>query len=308
VENLTGVFFNIVHSSFVDGYGVRTTLFLKGCPLRCLWCCNPEGQKFEPELKFIAPDCNGCGKCVEICPEGAISVNTEDPKQKLTIDRKKCTVCGKCVDACALNAFDIVGKPMTVEEVMKIIMKDEYYYRKSGGGVTIGGGEATSQPDFTLALVRACHENYLHVAIDTCGFTTTETGLKALEEADLLLFDVKGIDPVQHKNNTGVSNDLILKNLRHLDSIGKSIIIRYPFIPGYNDSRETVEAIVAELEKLQHIERVDIIGYHEYSKTRYKELGMPYPLEHVKNTVTNEQLESVKQYFIQHGLNTQLGG
>ena len=303
----TGVIFNIVHSSFVDGYGIRTTIFLKGCPLRCLWCCNPEGQKFEPELKFIAPDCDGCGKCIGVCPTGAIAFDPETPG-KITVDRSKCTVCGKCVEACPKRALEIVGTTMTVDEVMKIVQKDEFFYRKSGGGLTIGGGEATAQPDFTLALVRACHENYIHVAIDTCGLTTTETGLKALEEADLLLYDVKGIDPAQHKSNTGVSNELILKNLKHLDSMGKSIIIRYPFIPGYNDSPETVEAIVALLETLEHVERVDIIGYHEYSRTRYKELGMPYPLEHVKNTVTNEKLEAVKQYFIQHGLNTQLGG
>lgn len=306
-SRLTGVVFNIVHSSFVDGYGIRTTVFLKGCPLRCLWCCNPEGQKFEPELKFVAPDCSSCGKCVEICPVGALAINP-DPEQKLFIDREKCTMCGKCADACAVNAFGIIGKRMTVDEVMKIVCKDEYYYRKSGGGLTIGGGEATAQPDFTLALVRACKENYIHVAIDTCGFTTTENGRKALEEADLLLYDVKGIDPAEHRRNTGVSNEIILDNLKRLDSMGKPIIIRYPFIPGYNDSQETIKAIAALLEKLKSVQRVDIIGYHEYSKTRYKELGMQYPLEHIKSTPTNERLESVKTIFEQHGLKTQLGG
>ena len=306
--NLTGVVFNIVNSSFVDGYGIRTTVFLKGCPLRCLWCCNPEGQKFNPELKFVAPLCTGCGKCMEFCPVGAIARNAEDPEQKLIIDREKCTACGKCVDVCPEDAFDIFGKHMTVEEVMEIIKRNEAFFHNSGGGVTIGGGEATSQADFTLALIRECKEDYIHTAVDTCGYTTTEKGLAVLDEADLLLFDVKGIDPLQHKKNTGVSNEIILENLRRRDSLGKPVIIRYPFIPGYNDSPENIEATVALLETLKTVERVDIIGYHEYSKSKYKELGKPYPLEHVKNTITNERLESVKEYFEQHGLRTQLGG
>jgi len=309
VQDLTGVVFDIVHSSFVDGPGVRTTVFLKGCPLRCLWCCNPEGQKFDPELKFIAANCNSCGKCTEICPAGAISLNAAEPEQKLAVDRNLCTMCGKCVDACPENAFGYFGKRMTVEEVMKILIRDQTYYSRSGGGVTIGGGEATAQPDFALALIRECRENYIHTAVDTCGYTTTEKGLAVLEEADLLLFDVKGIDPLAHKKNTGVSNEIILENLRRFNDSGKPIIIRYPFIPGYNDSEENVEATIALLENMKSIERVDIIGYHEYSKIKYRELGRPYPLAHMgKNTLTEETLEAVKLRFEQHGLHTQLGG
>ena len=309
MQDLTGVVFDIVHGSFVDGPGVRTTVFLKGCPLRCLWCCNPEGQKPEPELKFIASNCSGCGKCIDVCPVGAIGSNAAEPEQKLTIDRSLCVMCGKCVDVCPDRALGYFGKRMTVEEVMKILLKDQTYYSRSGGGVTIGGGEATAQPDFTLALIRECKENYIHTAVDTCGYTTTPAGLAALEEADLLLFDVKGIDPIEHQRNTGVSNEIILNNLRRFNSIGKPIIIRIPFIPGYNDSRENIEATVALLEKMESIERVDIIGYHEYSKIKYRELGRPYPLAHIgKNPLTDETLEAVKQYFEQHGLHTQLGG
>ena len=265
--------------------------------MRCLWCCNPEGQKADPELKFIAADCNSCGKCIEECPIGAILLNATAPEQKLAIDRDKCTVCGRCADFCPEGAFGIVGKYMTVEEVMEIIRKNEAFYRQSGGGVTIGGGEATLQSEFTLALIRECKEDYIHTAVDTCGYTTTAEGLAVLEGADLLLFDLKGMDFHEHKKNTGVSNEIILDNLRRLDSLRKSIIIRYPFIPGYNDSQENIEATVALLENMKSIERVDIIGYHEYSKTRYKELGMPYPLAHVKNTLTNERLESVETIF-----------
>ncbi len=309
MQSITGIVFDIVHGSFVDGPGVRTTVFLKGCPLRCLWCCNPEGQKFEPELKFVAANCTGCGKCLDVCPVGAIRVNTEEPEQKLIIDREACTVCGKCVDVCPEGAFGYFGKRMTVEEVMKIVKRDQTYYSRSGGGMTIGGGEVTAQPDFALALLRECREDFIHTAVDTCGYTTSEKGLAVLEEADLLLFDIKGIDPDAHKRNTGVSNEIILNNLRRFNDAGKPIIIRYPFIPGYNDSRENVEATVALLENMKSIERVDIIGYHEYSKIKYKELGRQYPLSHMgKNTLTQETLETVKEYFEQHGLHTQLGG
>lgn len=309
MKGATGVIFNIVHGSFVDGYGVRTTIFLKGCPLRCLWCCNPEGQKFDPELKFISADCIKCGKCIDVCPTAAIAYNVAEPEKKLAIDRDKCTVCGKCVDACFKGALEIIGKYMTVGEVMDIIKKDEIFYRQSGGGVTIGGGEATSQPEFTLALIRECKKNYIHTAVDTCGFTMTDEGFAALEEADLLLFDLKGMDPQEHEKNTGVSNEIILNNLRRLDSFKKPIIIRIPLIPGHNDSEENIEKTAAFLSNLKHIERVDIIPYHKYGKIKYNEIGKAYPLEHLENDViTPEALNGVIQAFTRHGLHVQTGG
>ena len=305
----TGVIFNIVHGSFVDGYGIRTTVFLKGCPLRCLWCCNVEGQECEPELKFVAADCSRCGKCIGACPAGAIAFNVSAPEQKLAIDRDKCTVCGKCIDACFKGALELVGKTMTVDEVMTIIKKDEIFYRQSGGGVTIGGGEATAQPEFSLALLRECRKNYIHTAVDTCGYTATEEGFAVMEEADLLLFDLKGMDPVEHEKNTGVSNEIILGNLLRLDSLKKPIIIRIPLIPGYNDSRENLEATAALLGELKSIERVDIIAYHDYGKIKYDELGKTYPLQHVrKDGMTQDALAAVKLIFEQHGLRVQFGG
>lgn len=304
-----GVVFNIVQGSFVDGYGLRTTVFLKGCPLRCLWCCNVEGQKNEPELKFVAANCDNCGKCIETCPVGAIALNIAAPEKKLLVDRDKCTMCGKCVDICIKGAFEIIGKTMTVDEVMTIIKKNEMFYRQSGGGVTIGGGEATAQPNFTLALVRECKKNYIHIAIDTCGFTTTPAGIAALEEADLLLFDLKGMDPQAHLNNTGVANEIILENLCRLDMLNKSIIIRIPLIPGYNDSKENIEAAADFLGKLKSIERVDIIAYHEYGKIKYDELGIAYPLQHVRNdSVTQDALDDVKRILEHRGLHVQFGG
>jgi len=305
----TGVIFNIVRGSFVDGYGVRTTIFLKGCPLRCLWCCNPEGQKADPELKFITANCTKCGKCIDICPTAAIAYNIADPDKKLAIDRDKCTVCGKCVDVCFTGALEIIGKIMTIEEVMNNIKKDEIFYRQSGGGVTIGGGEATSQPKFTLALIRECKKNYIHTAVDTCGFTVTEDGFAALEEADLLLFDLKGMDPHEHKKNTGVPNEIILNNLCRLDNSKKPIIIRIPLIPGHNDSKENIEKTEDFLRSLKHIERVDIIPYHKYGKIKYIEIGRTHPLEkHENDVISPEALNGVIQTFTRHGLNVQIGG
>jgi len=305
----TGVVFNIVHGSFVDGYGVRTTVFLKGCPLRCLWCSNVEGQKAGPELKFVAADCNKCGRCIDVCPVGAIALDIAAAGQELSIDRDVCTACGKCTDVCFKGALEIVGKIMTVDEIMTIIRKDEIFYRKSGGGVTIGGGEATAQPEFTLALLRECRRNYIHTALDTCGYTVAADGLAALAEADLLLFDVKGMEPHDHERNTGVSNEIILENLRWLDSLKKPVVVRIPLIPGYNDSRENIEATAGFLEGLQSVERVDIIAYHEYGKIKYDELGKVYPLPHIrKDTLTQEALAEVKRIFEKRGLCVQFGG
>ncbi|NLM46647.1 MAG: glycyl-radical enzyme activating protein [Firmicutes bacterium] len=307
--SLTGVIFNIVRGSFVDGYGLRTTVFLKGCPLRCLWCCNPEGQKFEPELKFVAANCTLCGKCINVCPTGAIAKNVATPDKKLAIDRNKCTMCGKCVDVCFENALDIIGKRMTVDEVMAIVKKDEMYYQQSGGGVTIGGGEPTAQPEFTLALIRECKKNYIHTAVDTCGYTVTDEGFAVLAEADLLLFDIKGLDPAEHKKNTGVSNEVIIDNLRRLNSLKKSIIIRIPLIPGHNDSEDNIEKTAAFLSSLKQVERVDIIPYHKYGKIKYGEIGMIYPLEHLANDfITPEAQEKAIQTFARHGLRAQIGG
>jgi len=307
--SMTGIIFNIVRGSFVDGYGLRTTIFLKGCPLRCLWCCNPEGQKIEPELKFVAANCTMCGKCINVCPTGAIASNVALPTHKLAIDRDKCSMCGECVNVCFTGALEIIGKHMTVDEVMEIIKKDEMYYQQSGGGVTIGGGEPTVQPEFTLALIRECKKNYIHTAVDTCGYTVTDKGLAVLEEADLILLDIKGMNPQEHTKNTGVSNEIILNNLRRLDSLNKSIIIRIPLIPGHNDSEGNIEKTAAFLSNIKHIERVDIIPYHKYGKIKYAEIGMAYPLEHLENDfISQETLDNVILIFTHHGLHVQIGG
>ena len=298
----TGIVFHIIHGSFVDGYGIRTTVFLKGCPLRCVWCCNPEGQLGNAEIKFTTSLCNTCGKCLKVCSLGAIQLEAEIIK----VNRGLCTNCGKCLEVCYTGALDYFGKCMTVDEVFNIVKTDEQYYRTSGGGVTIGGGEPTFQAAFTLAIVRKCRENYIHTAIDTCGYTHTEDGLKILEEADLLLYDLKHIDPIEHQKYTGVSNELIISNLEKMNNIGKSIIIRIPLIPGYNDSSENIQASAEFLSGLKSVERVDLLAYHIFGKIKYEQLGRKYPLNVL--SLSDEHLNNIKQTFENYGLKVQLGG
>jgi glycyl-radical enzyme activating protein len=306
MDNTKGLIFNIVHGSFVDGYGIRTTIFLKGCPLKCIWCCNPEGQAFNSELRVVSADCNGCGNCVSVCQEKAININKNVDKITVNIDRNLCNNCGKCIDVCYTGALSVYGQYFTVDEMFNIIKKDEQFYRSSGGGVTIGGGEATSQPDFTLNLIRKCKENYINTAVDTCGYVTSEKGLKALEEADLLLFDFKIFDEEEHLKYTGVSNKIIKENLKKLDAMGKSIIIRVPVIPGCSDSDENLNSIAEFLSKLKSIERVDILPVHEYGKAKYPEIGMKYKLN--VNPIPVKKQKEIVDLFTGYGLNAQIGG
>ena len=306
-NNIKGIVFHIIHGSFVDGHGVRTTVFLKGCPLRCLWCCNPEGQLGQLELKFTASECNGCGRCVQVCPSNAILLNPKSGDDKLKINRELCTNCGKCIEVCYTGALDYFGKYMTVEELFDIVRRDEKYYQASGGGVSIGGGEPTIQPAFTYALLRKCKDSGIHVAMDTCGYIATEEGLKILKEADLLLYDLKGIDPKQHLINTGVSNEIILKNLESLNAMKKPIIIRVPLIPGHVDSKQNIKAIAEFVSKLKSVERVDLLAYHNYGAVKYEQLGKAYRLNGLK-TQSQEQLDDIKYTFERYGLTVQLGG
>lgn len=306
MDNTKGLIFNIVHGSFVDGYGIRTTIFLKGCPLKCIWCCNPEGQAFNPELRVVSADCNGCGNCISACPQKAIRLDKNEDKFDVIVDRNLCDNCGKCIDNCYTGALSFYGKYYTVDEMFNIIKKDEQFYRSTGGGVTIGGGEATWYPDFTLNLIRKCKENYINAAVDTCGYVTSEKGLKALEEADLLLFDFKIFDEEEHIKYTGVSNKIIKENLTKLAEIGQHIIIRVPVIPGYSDSNENLNSIAEFLSKLKSIERVDILPVHEYGKAKYPEIGMEYKLN--VNPISMERQKEIVDLFKGYGLNAQIGG
>jgi len=306
MNEVKGLVFNIVRGSMVDGYGVRTTVFLKGCPMKCLWCCNVEGQSYVPELKVTEADCNGCGNCVAVCPENAIDICVSDSKVKLKADRRRCTNCMKCIDVCYTGALSRFGDYYTADEVMLILKRDIRYYSHSGGGVTIGGGEPTAQADFTLELIRKCREANIHVALDTCGLTTSDLGYQCLSEADLLLYDIKHLTSDIHKDLTGSPNEKIIDNLKRLDASGQHIIVRIPVIPSYNDSRENLNDIAKLLSGLKSLERLDLIGYHNYSMMKYEQLGREYPM--TIPAAGETYMKDVLKLFTDSGINAQLGG
>ncbi len=306
MANKRALIFHIIHGSFVDGHGIRTTVFLKGCPLRCLWCCNPEGQLSHNELKVSASLCNSCGRCLRVCPVNAIQLSNKKRGDKVRINRDLCNNCGKCIDVCFTGALSFFGKYYTVDELFEIVEKDKAYYRASGGGVTVGGGEPTFRAKFVRDFLKKCRENYIHTALDTCGYINNNEGVKALEEANLLLYDLKGLEPVQHKKCTSVSNEIILKNLKHLNYIGKDIIIRLPIIPGYTDSAKNLKDTAKLLAELKSVERVDLIAYHQYGSIKYKELGREFKLNLA--TPNAGRMDKIKAMFEQYGLKVQLGG
>lgn len=297
--------FNLVNGSFVDGPGIRTTIFLKGCRLRCKWCCNPEGQSFQPEMRFLAAHCrSGCSDCVSACPEGAIRWDTGT----LKIDRAKCIGCGRCETACFEDALRLFGKWYTPEDLMGRIRREKPYLTRSSGGVTIGGGEATCWSAFCQELIRLCHAEGIHTAIDSCGYPCTEETLAALDAADLVLFDLKGMDSARHQENTGAGNEEILRTFEHLRATNKPVIVRVPLVPGYNDSPEELAALGRLLRESPNVERVDLMPYHEYGVSKYKEIGLAYPLAGKVEPYSQDQVRQLLDFFRAYHPNVQIGG
>lgn len=266
-----GLVFDIKKFSLHDGPGIRTTVFLKGCGLRCWWCHNPESQHPRSELLLNPERCIACGACAEVCPEGAIAPD------RIT-DRARCTACGACVDACYAEARAIVGRTMTVEDVLAGILRDQPFYDQSAGGVTFSGGEPLLQPDFLAALLAVCHAHGLHTTVDTCGHVSTAALDRVREHVDLFLYDLKIMDEARHRQFTGASNTLLLHNLRHLAAHGHRIIVRIPIIPGITDDEANLEGIAAFLQPLNSIERIDILAYHRVGGDKYARLGRTNPM------------------------------
>lgn len=253
----TAIIFDIERNSFVDGPGIRTTVFFKGCNLKCAWCHNPESQDFKPQMMFYKNMCKGCGKCKEVCP----------------YHFEKCDLCGKCTLYCPVDARKICGKEYTVDEVFAEIIKDKVYYDNSGGGVTFSGGECMLQIDFLTEILKKCKENGIHTAVDTAGHIPFENFEKILPYTDLLLYDVKCFNRAKHKKYVGVDNDLILKNLKKLFKANAKIWIRIPVIAAVNDNIEEMQHIKDFLCKYGEPEKIELLPYHAMGENKYAAVG-----------------------------------
>ena len=300
--SIVGCVFNIERFAIRDGPGIRTTVFLKGCPLRCLWCANPESMSAAPQLFYLENLCTRCYRCVEACPNKA---TTKAPDGAIKIDRSLCKTCGKCVEACPNKAREISGKSMTVEGVLEEVRKDALFYQNSGGGVTFSGGEPTHQPEFLWHLLKGSQESGIHTALDTSGFVKPEILKRVLEHTNLVLYDIKHMDSAKHKELTGVDNRLILENARMIATMGKPMIIRVPLIPGRNDSKENIKAL-AEFMLSLGLKRVDLLPYHSLGKIKYQRLGMEYKLSDLKPFAEGE-VAKIKADLESYGLQVGVG-
>lgn len=285
-----GLIFHVMRFSLRDGPGIRTTVFLKGCPLRCSWCHNPEGQSFGPSLMFFEERCRHCGDCALVCPHG------------LT----ECEACGRCVEACVAEARQLAGHPMSVAEALAEIERDVVFFDESGGGVTLSGGEPLAQPEFAGALLAACRARGIHTALDTCGMAPADVLLRVAAHADLVLFDLKAMRGGLHVEYTGAPNTAILGNLEALAAAGRSVIVRYPLIPGVNDDDGELRAMAEFLRPLG-LRRLDLLPYHRMGIDKYRRLGIRCPLE-VFPSPDPARADEVAEALRRQGLEVRMGG
>lgn len=266
-----GRIFDIQRFSIHDGPGIRTTVFMKGCPLRCVWCHNPEGISGEPLLSFLPNKCIGCGYCLRVCPEGAHRLDNDGTH---VIDRARCTVCGKCTEECYAGALELVGREATVQEVLDEVLRDKPFYETSGGGMTLSGGEPLTQLEFTAALLEGGQRSDLHCAVETCGHVDFARFERILPDTDLFLYDIKETDPERHVEYTGVDNARILQNLRKLHDRGAAVLVRLPIIPGLNDRDDHFRALAKLAESLPGLEGFEVLPYHRLGTSKLERFGI----------------------------------
>ena len=290
-----GSVYNIQRMSTEDGPGVRTTVFLKGCPLRCLWCSNPESQHTAPQLLYFANLCEGCGRCVEACSQQGIRLANGVSSR---VGAGQCLHCGECASVCPNKAREMSGRTLRTEEVLDVLRKDTLFYENSGGGITFGGGEPTLAGDFLLEMMRACREELWHVAVDTCGHCPEELFARVLELGDLFLFDLKHMESGRHKALTGQGNVLILRNLRTALGSGRQVRIRMPLVPGMNDSEDNIAAMAEFLAPFGQWD-VDVMPCHTFGRNKYVALGLPRP---AVRQYAPDELRGVLDRFTRHGL------
>lgn len=279
---MTGCISGIKHNAIHDGDGVRTTVFFKGCPLKCVWCHNPESLSFHPQVGFYAAKCIGCQSCVSVCPVGAMSMQDGKPIRNPEL----CRSCGECAEICPQGAWVLYGKTVEAQSLVKLLLRDRVFY-ESGGGVTLSGGECLSQPEFAAELARLLRAEGVSVYIDTCGFTSRAVLEKIIPYTDKFLYDIKAIDDSVHRRCTGQGNREILDNLRFLLDSGRAVEIRYPYVPGWNDGE--CAKIGEFLAGLSFTGKIKVLGYHSFADGKYAALGLANTLPNVKVSASDVQ-------------------
>jgi pyruvate formate lyase activating enzyme len=272
-----GFIFNIQRYSLHDGPGIRTIVFMTGCPLSCDWCCNPESQQITGALMHNAKTCIRCGRCAAVCPEGAITMTADGP----TIDRDKCRLCGTCVSQCPAKAMKISARRVSLAEVMETVVLDRPFYRRSGGGVTFSGGEPLLQPEFVLEGLRESKRQGIGTALETAGHVPFSILESVIPWVDHLLFDVKHLDPDLHKARTGVSNHTILENVRKIAPLARRLVVRVPLIPGFNADDDSVRDIARFATQLDRVTELHLLPYHRMGEAKYAQIDREYQLEDV---------------------------
>jgi pyruvate formate lyase activating enzyme len=296
--------FNIQRCSVHDGPGIRTTIFLKGCPLHCDWCHNPESLDGAPEVAISREKCTSCGACAQACPESGADRAARGPDW----DDGTCRRCGACAEACPGEARELIGEPHAVADLVAEIERDRPFFEASGGGVTFSGGEPLCHPRFLAACLDACRELGLHTAVDTSGFAAKRVVRDIAGLADVLLYDLKHMDPKAHERHTGVDNRIILDNLRELSGATEAEIwIRFPLIPGFNDDEAHLEAVGLFLASLPRRHPVSVLPYHAIGRDKWRRLGKQPPAERYRTPDDNE-LHAAAAHLRRHGLEVWIGG
>lgn len=297
---------NVQKFSIHDGDGIRTSVFFKGCPLKCEWCHNPETQRFEKEMQCDKEKCVGCGTCAKVCPNGAISMENGKPEKK----KDACTFCGKCVNFCPIGIREIIGREYSVKELIKELMKDQMFYEESGGGVTLSGGEVMAMDiDYILAIAKELKRQDVTLTIDTCGYVPYEKFQAILPYVHTFLYDVKVMDPKLHKKYIGVDNQLILDNLIRLAADGARIYIRIPTIKEVNGNEKNMKETIAFLKEHDiHPAQINLLPYHDTGSGKYSKLDMEYKGTDL-HAPEKEEMESFVRLFVESGFqNTKIGG
>jgi len=298
----SAIIYNVQKFSVHDGPGIRTTVFFKGCPLKCLWCHNPESQEIKKQILFDSDKCVLCGICSKICPQNAMTIE----KNKLMTDFDKCNYCGQCEVYCVKGARQVAGKEYTIDEILKEVIKDKVFYEQSNGGVTVSGGEPLLQINFVEELFKRLKDKNIHTAVDTCGAVGFESIRRIAPYTDIFLYDIKLMDDEKHREYTGMSNKLILDNLKKLSQIHNNINLRMPIIEGVNGDERHIEKTIDFIKELK-INKVNLLPYHDIARHKYKKLGILY--EDAKmSKPSDEKMQHFKELFEKEGYEVKIGG